>query len=445
MIQKPKGTNDVLFEEGLELRKLIQIIDEMMERYNYDYIRTPIFESSELFHRSVGEATDMVSKETYDFIDRGGRNMSLRPEGTAGVVRSFLENKIYGTKSLPVKLFYYGPMFRYERPQSGRSREFYQFGVECFGSNNPLLDAEVISVAVNLFKSLGLKNVTVNINTIGDFKSRENYIFALKDYLKPHLNTLCEDCNYRFNKNPLRILDCKVDQENKVLKEVPKIIDYLSEESINHFNKVKEALDNMDIKYVVNPNLVRGIDYYTETVFEVSADIKDFGANNILCGGGRYNNLVANLNGPDTPAVGFALGVERILLALAKENILLASNKSLDTYIMPLDTSCNLYATKINNLLREYGYKSDIDYLNRNIAKGFKQADLNNAKFVIIIGSEELENKVLTIKNNITKEENKVEEKYLFHFLKEKLDDMITYQEINIKDLEIEGEVREHI
>ena len=320
MIQKPKGTYDVFGNYGQNLLYLRDLIQVLMKKYNYQYFRTPIFESSELFHRGVGETTDIVSKETYDFLDRGERKMTLRPEGTAGVVRSFIENKMYGDPNQPVKSWYYGPMYRYERPQSGRYREFYQFGVEVFGSSDPMVDAEVISIPVNLYKLLGLKGIKVNINTLGDIESRKKYREALLEYFKPHLNSLCQDCQNRYSTNPLRILDCKVDKELEIMKNAPKISDYLNDISKEHFEKVKKYLEAMNIDYVVNENLVRGLDYYTHTVFEVEASVEGFGSQNVLCGGGRYDMLVENIGGPSTCGVGFATGIERLMTALEYEN-----------------------------------------------------------------------------------------------------------------------------
>ena len=260
MIQRQKGCNDIIGREAKVWKYVESIIDAMMEKYNYNYIRTPIFEATELFHRGIGDTTDIVSKETYDFVDRGGRNITLRPEGTAGVVRSFIENKMYGDPNQPVKVYYNGTMYRYERPQSGRDRELTQFGMEILGSDDPLSDAEIISAAVNLYKTLGLKEIKVNINSLGDTESRNNYRDALLKYFKPHIKDLCEDCQERYNKNPLRILDCKVDKDNKILLAAPKTIDYLNDESKERFEKVKEYLDIMQVKYEVNPNIVRGLD-----------------------------------------------------------------------------------------------------------------------------------------------------------------------------------------
>lgn len=423
MIQKPKGTYDVFGKKGENLIYIHDLIQTLMEKYNYEYMRTPVFESSELFHRGVGETTDIVTKETYDFIDRGNRNMTLRPEGTAGIARSFVENKMYANPTLPVKAWYYGNMYRYERPQAGRYRELTQFGVEVFGSNDPITDAEVISIPVNLYKLLGLKGIKVNINTLGDTESRLKYREALLEYFKPHLDKLCEDCKNRYETNPLRILDCKVDHELDIMKNAPKISDYLNEKSINHFNKVKEYLESMEIPYKVNENLVRGLDYYTHTVFEIEARVEGFGSQNVLCGGGRYDSLVSNIGGPEVCGVGFATGIERLLTALEYEDVLPKEEKSVDTYIIPMDDESKKLGIKLTNIIRMNGFKADIDEMSRNIKGNFKQADRLNAKYVIIIGEEELNTNILTIKNNNTKEEYKVKTEDLIDFLDKNIEE----------------------
>lgn len=422
MLQKPKGTYDIYGDKAIEVLYLKKLIEALMDKYNASYFETPIFESSELFHRGVGETTDIVSKETYDFKDRGDRNLTLRPEGTAGIVRSFIENKLYAD-SLPLKAWYFGPMFRYERPQAGRYREFYQFGFEAFGSNDPMMDAEVIGIIVNLFNILGLKGIKVNINTLGDKESRENYRKALLDYFKPYLNDLCEDCKKRYEKNPLRILDCKVDKENEIMKNAPKMIDYLNEESKNHFEKVKEYLDALNIDYTINSNIVRGLDYYTHTVFEVEADIKGFGSQNVLAAGGRYDHLVEFIGGPSVPGVGFALGLERLLLALEKEGIDIKEKEPLDVYIFGASKEEKKYILSLGNTLRMNGFNIEIDYNNKSFKSNFKKADSLLAKYIIIIGEEEVKSKILTVKNNKTKEEYKVKLDNLIKFLDEKLGD----------------------
>ena len=420
MLQKPKGTYDIYGDRALEQLYFKKLVEALMDKYNAKYFETPIFESSELFHRGVGETTDIVSKETYDFKDRGDRNLTLRPEGTAGIVRCFIENKLYA-ENLPLKAWYLGPMFRYERPQAGRYREFYQFGFEAFGSADPMMDAEVIGIACNLFKILGLKGVSVNVNTLGDKESRENYRQALLDYFKPYLNDLCEDCQRRYEKNPLRILDCKVDGDKDIMKSAPKMTDYLNEESKKYFEKVQEYLEAMGIDYKVNSNIVRGLDYYTHTVFEVVADIEGFGAQNVLAGGGRYDHLVENIGGPSVPGVGFAVGLERLFLALQAEKIDIREIVCPDVYIFSAADEQKSYVLSVANDLRMSGFNVEIDYNSRNFKSNFKQADKMNVKYIIIIGEEEVNSKILTVKNNETKEEYKVKLDELIEFLDEKL------------------------
>ena len=422
MLQKPKGTYDIYGDRALMQLYFRKLVEALMDKYNAKYIETPIFESSELFHRGVGETTDIVSKETYDFKDRGNRDLTLRPEGTAGVVRCFIENKLYA-ENLPLKAWYMGPMFRYERPQAGRHREFYQFGVEAFGSNDPMMDADMISIVVNLFNILGLKGVSVNINTLGDSESRENYRKALLDYFKPYLNDLCDDCRRRYEKNPLRILDCKVDSSNEIMKNAPKMTDYLNGESRKHFEKVKEYLDVMGISYKVNPNIVRGLDYYTHTVFEVQADIEGFGSQNTLAAGGRYDHLVEFIGGPSVPGVGFALGLERLFLALQAEGIDIKEIVCPDVYIFSASDEQKPYVLSLANDLRMAGFNIEIDYDGHNFKSNFKQADKVMAKYIIIIGEEEVKTEVLTVKNNETKEEYKIKLEDIIDFLDEKLGD----------------------
>lgn len=422
MLQKPKGTYDIYGDDAKRILYLKKLVVALMDKYNFNYIETPIFESSELFHRGVGETSDIVSKETYDFKDRGERLLTLRPEGTAGVVRAYIENKLY-TALMPYKAWYFGPMFRYERPQAGRNRQFTQFGVEVFGSEDALVDAEVISVLVNFFSLLGLKGIKVNINTLGDSESRDNYRSALLEYFRPHLDNLCDDCKKRFEKNPLRILDCKIDGQSDIMKYAPKIQDYLNDVSIEHFEKVKEYLKSLNIQFVINDNLVRGLDYYTHTVFEVEADIKGFGAQNVLGAGGRYNNLVETLGGPKNSGVGFAIGIDRLLLALKASNIDILDNNTIDAYVFSLDDAQKAYCLKISNMLRINGFNIDSDLIGRNMKNNFKRADKLGAKFVIFAGSLEEEENIVTIKNNKTQEEYKVKADKLIEFLDQKIDD----------------------
>ncbi|MBR2712273.1 MAG: histidine--tRNA ligase [Bacilli bacterium] len=415
MLQKPKGTYDLYGEMSEKYDYLKRIFSDLANEYNLKYISTPIFESSSLFHRGVGETTDIVTKETYDFKDRGDRDITLRPEGTAGIVRSVIENKLY--VNLPLKLWYIGPMFRYERPQAGRYRQFTQAGVEIFGDETPLMDANVISIMVKFYQRIGLKGIKVRINSIGNKESRENYRDALLKHFKPYLDDLCDDCKSRYEKNPLRILDCKVDGDKECMKNVPKILDYLDEKSKKHFDDVLKYLDVMNIEYVIDDKLVRGLDYYTDTVFEVEADIEGFGSQNVIGAGGRYNNLVENMEGPSVPAVGFAFGIERIINALDAEDIKIINDNSLDVYILPISDNEMPYAVELSSFLRDNAFSVDIDYTGKKMNNKFKEADRYNSKFIIILGENEVKDEILTIKDNVTKEEVKVERANLLDYL----------------------------
>ncbi len=421
-MQKPKGTYDIFGDKADKMIYLRKVVNALMDKYNAKYFETPIFESSDLFHRGVGETTDIVSKETYDFKDRGDRNLTLRPEGTAGIVRSFIENKLYAD-SMPLKAWYFGPMFRYERPQAGRFRQFYQFGFEAFGTYDASMDAEAISILVNLLRMLGLKGVKVNINSLGDSESRKRYRDALISYFRPYLHELCDDCKARFEKNPLRILDCKIDCDKEFMKNAPKMTDYLNDDSRRHFDEVKEYLKAMDIDYVLNPNIVRGLDYYTHTVFEVEADIPGFGSQNVLGAGGRYNNLVENIGGPSVPGVGFAIGLERLLLALEMENIDICNTSYPEIYVVPMGIDAKVKVASLVNTLRLSGFNVEMDYDNRNLKSNFKVADRLKVKYIIIVGDEEINSRILTIKDNNSKEEYKVKLDDLIEFFDKKLGD----------------------
>ena len=420
MITKPKGCHDLLGIEAKKWKYVDKVIDSLMERYNYTYARTPIFESSELFHRGVGEGTDIVTKETYDFKDRGDRNITLRPEGTAGIVRSYIENKLYGEPG-PVKVYYNGTMYIYERPQSGRDREFTQFGVEVLGSNDPLIDAEVISIPVMLYKMLGLKGIVVKINSLGDKESRDNYRDALVKYFTPHINELCEDCLERLKKNPLRILDCKVDKDSDILKNAPKTIDFLNEESKKRFESVKSYLEELEIDYVVDDRLVRGLDYYNHTVFEIEASVEGFGSNNVIGAGGRYNGLVETLDGPETPGMGFATGLGRLVQALDLEQVKLPVLDDIELFVMYVSETEKKYAASLVQYLRANGYRVDTEYTGRGLKAQFKQADRLNAKYLIILNDEDLAKDEIKIKNNKTKEEETISVDYLLYYLDEHL------------------------
>lgn len=416
MIQKPKGTLDLYSEDGKTYQYLINYMSSFMMLYNYEFVKIPTFESSDLFIRSVGEETDVVNKETYDFIDKGGRNMTLRPEFTAGVVRMLLENKLHINEAN--KLFYYGSAFRYERPQNGRYREFTQFGVETFGIKNPYLDAEIISVAYKMLYNLGLENIIVKINSLGDNTSREIYKKELNKYFKDKLNFLCEDCKKRYNINILRILDCKADANNEILTSAPKSIDYLSNESKYYYEKLKEALNMLEIPFEEDKNLVRGLDYYTDTVFEIVYNKEGLGTASTICGGGRYDNLVNELGNKDIPAIGFSLGVERLGILLKEEKINIINDK-VDVYVMNL--SEDKYSYWIVDMLRSNGFIVETDYLNKSMKAQFKLVENINPDFIIISGTEEAKGNYVTIKDNATKESKKVP-----------LEELIDYLSLNI-------------
>ncbi len=416
MISKPKGTYDIYGSDGKYYNYINAVFQNVAELYNYEYIRTPIFEDSALFHRSVGETSDIVSKETYDFKDRGDRDITLRPEGTAGVVRSFIENKMYGDTNQPKKFYYSGTMYRYERPQAGRYREFTQIGVEALGSDSPLMDAEVISLAYRLMEEMGIENVTVKINSLGDKESRDNYREALVKYLEPHINDLCSDCQNRFKTNPLRILDCKVDQDTEILKNVPKILDYLNPDSKKRFEKVLEYLNYLDVDYEVDANIVRGLDYYNHTVFELVADIEDLGNASTIAAGGRYNSLVSTLDGPETPCVGFASGVDRLMIVLKKLRAEEIKN-AIDVYVLAVNEEEKITALKLVQDLRWSEVKCEMDTLDRSLKAQFKQADRLGARLLILLNSEELQKGIITVKDNLTHEETKVDESEILDYI----------------------------
>ena len=417
MITKPKGTCDIYGKDSRTWLYLNRLIDELCSCYNYEFIRTPIFENSELFHRSVGESSDIVKKETYDFKDRSDRSLTLRPEGTAGVVRSFIENKMYGDAIMPKKLYYNGTMYRYERPQSGRFREFTQFGVEALGSDDAYIDAEVISMGYRFLEEAGIEDVTVHINSLGDNESRENYKKALKSYLEPHINELCPDCQSRFKTNPLRILDCKFDKDNEILKNVPNILDYLNIESSKRFKTILSYLDLLDVDYEVDSNIVRGLDYYNHTVFEFTTDLKDLGNANTLGAGGRYNNLVNELGGPDIPAVGMAFGLDRLVTVLNTINETDRLNSGIDVFVMYVNEEEKLKALSLVQDLRMSGLKVETENNNRGLKAQFKEADRFMAKALIILNSDDLSRGLINVKDNITKEETKVDETEIIDYI----------------------------
>lgn len=412
MIQKPKGTNDLYGIDGKIFEHIENYTHNFLKLYNYEYIKIPTFEASELFYRGVGDDTDIVNKETYDFVDKGNRNMTLRPEFTAGIVRSYIENKMYTDEMK--KLFYFGSAFRYERPQSGRFREFTQFGVEVFGVKNPFIDAEIISLAYNYLSGLGITGLVVKINTLGDSESRKKYNEVIREYLKKDYDNLCETCKERLDKNPLRILDCKYDNDRDYLKNAPKTVDFLNEESKEYYESVKNALDILDVPYIEDNTLVRGLDYYSHTVFEIVSDLEELGKANTLCGGGRYDTLVEKLDGPSTPGIGFAIGIERII-AVLKELEAYIPNIRLDVFIMNLDKS--YFAYQVLDDLRNSGFSAEIDYKNKNMKGLWKLVDKYDPSYVVIIGEDEVKGGYVTLKDNVTKEETKVKASELIDYL----------------------------
>ena len=407
-IIKPKGTVDILPGESEKWSAIEQRLRKVCKLYNFKEIRTPIFESGELFHRDQNDSSDMVTKETYDFKDRGDRDMTLRPEGTAGVARAFIENKLYVENPVS-KLFYMGPMFRYERAQRGRQRQFHQFGIEALGSSSPLMDVEVIATAVAVIKEFGLGGIKVKINSIGDEESRKAYKDVLVNYFTAYEDDLCEDCKARLHKNPLRILDCKVDHHKDYFLGAPKISAYLNEPSKAHFAAVVEGLKNLGIDYEIDENLVRGLDYYTHTVFEIEVDCAELGAQNVICAGGRYNNLIAQLGGPDTPACGLAFGMERLLFALESEGKKLTKEIQSHLFIIAMGEKAISAGSVILNKCRMGGLVSEMDYNNKSLKAQFKLADKNNALFTVIIGDNEIENGTVNIKNNEDKTQETIE------------------------------------
>ena len=393
MIQKLKGTRDILPEEVKLWQYIENISKNVFENYGYDEIRVPVIEALELFQRGVGEATDVVQKEMYNFEDKGGRKIALRPEGTAGVVRAYIENGMSSSLS-PVKLWYHMPMYRYENVQKGRQREFNQLGVELFGAESYLADTEVIEMCDMLFKKLNINDIELNINSLGCSTCRKEYLEALKEYIRPNLEKYCTTCKTRFEKNPMRILDCKEENCKKLNKNAPKILDYLCEECKNHFENVKNRLDKLEIKYKVDSNIVRGLDYYTKTVFEFISKIDGL----TVLAGGRYDGLVEELGGMHTPAIGFASGMERLIEVFKLNNKELDFSKSLDIFVASIGDEADIYCAKLVKKLREKGILAEKDIMERSIKAQFKYADKKNAKFVLTIGDEEINNNEAKLK-----------------------------------------------
>ena len=403
-LQKPKGTQDILPADSAKWQYVENVARETFKKYNYGEIRTPMFEHYEVISRSVGDTTDIITKEMYDFHDKGDRHITLRPEGTAPVVRSYVENKLFAPEvQKPVKVYYIGSMFRYERPQAGRLREFHQLGVECFGSKNPATDVETIAMAYQLFNTLGIKEVTLHLNSLGNTESRLAYRQALIDYLTPMRDTLSKDSQRRLDENPLRVLDSKEKEDKVAVENAPSILDYLDDESQAHFDEVRAMLDSLNIPYVIDTNMVRGLDYYNHTIFEFITTIDK--SELTICAGGRYDSLVEYFGGPETAGFGFGLGLERLLLVIDKQGIELPVEESLDVYIAVLGSGANGKALELVQAIRYQGFKAERDYLGRKIKAQFKSADTFKAKTVITLGESEVESGQVNVKNNSTREE----------------------------------------
>lgn len=418
----PRGTQDILPEDSFKWRFLENIMMNQAKIYGFSEIRTPAFEHTELFLRSVGEKTDVVQKEMYTFLDKGKRSLTLRPEGTAGVARAILEHGLFND-ALPIKLSYLTSCYRYEKPQSGRFREFRQFGVEMFGSEGPSSDAEVISLASSIFDRIGIKDIIVEINSIGCKHCRKNYYAALKEYFNENINLLCETCKERFSQNPMRILDCKNPECKKITQNAPSVLDFICDDCKDHFNKVKNYLDKSNIDYIVNPKIVRGLDYYTRTVFEFVSQNES--TKGLVCGGGgRYNGLIEELGGNYLPALGFGLGMERILLAMEKQNIEIDDDNQCDIYIASVGDLALEKSMILTKLLRESSIKAEFDTLNRSLKAQMKYAGKVKAKFTMVLGEDEINASKAKVKNMSTGEFSEVSlnENFLNDFFKVYLD-----------------------
>lgn len=397
--QKIRGTADFLPEETRKWQHVEQQIESLLSNYYFKEIRLPIFEQFELFARGVGETSDIVSKEMYDFYDKGDRHLALRPEGTAGVVRAYVENKIFGPEHhKPVKYFYTGPMFRFERPQSGRMRQFHQIGVEVYGSKNPAIDVETMALAMEIFESFAIQDLTLVINSLGNTESRIAYRQALIAFLEPFYDELSEDSKERLYNNPLRVLDSKDKTDQEIVKDAPSVLDYLDAESKAHFTEVKEMLELLEIPYEIDSNMVRGLDYYNDTIFEIMTNDPNFGANTTICAGGRYDQLVEEVGGPATPGFGFAIGLERLVMLLEAMDYEFPENNQLDAFIVMIGKEVNQEALKLVTALRKHGLTAEREFVGRKPGSQFKTADKLKAKTVFTLGSQELENRTVNMK-----------------------------------------------
>ena len=404
--QKPKGTADLLPGTTGLWEKVEATARDVFRQFGYRGIRTPMFEDYHVFSRNVGDTSDIVTKEMYDFHDKGDRHIALRPEGTAGVVRAYVENKLYGPEyPKPYKVYYMGPMFRYERPQSGRQREFHQIGVEALNNESPQIDVEVIAMAMRLFKKFGVPDVKLVINTLGDKKVRADYREALIDYLKPHYDELSKDSQERLYKNQLRVLDSKDAGDQKIVADAPSILDYLDEDSQNYFDQVQKLLKELKIDYEIDSNMVRGLDYYNHTIFEIMSDSPAFGGGyTTVCAGGRYNGLISQLGGPEEGGIGFGMGVERLMILLQQENPAFAPQDRLDLFLASADDQGDNLAFEVLSQVRQQGIVADKDYSGVKVGKQIKEAFRRNAKYFAVFGDREVSEGQFQLKNAATKE-----------------------------------------
>ncbi|MDD7331229.1 histidine--tRNA ligase [Eubacterium sp.] len=426
-----KGTKDVLPNESYKNQYIEATCLGVAENFGYKEMRTPVFEHTELFQRGVGDTTDVVQKEMYTFDDKGGRSITLRPEGTAGAARAFLENGL-SNEALPQKICYLTSCYRYEKPQAGRLREFHQFGIECFGATSPLADAEMISLAKQIFDELGVKDLHLELNSIGCPECRAEYHKALKEYFSQYKDKLCDTCNDRLERNPMRILDCKSPVCSEIAKGAPVVLDYLCDECREHFQKVKSYLDAANIEYIVNPQIVRGLDYYTKTVFEFVSDA--IGSQGTVCGGGRYDGLLEELGGQHTPSLGFGMGLERLQLVMEAQGCNFPEPSRPDLFIVAMGEKATLKAVEIAKDMRDEGFSVVYDLNGRSLRAQMKYADKLGAKFNVVIGDNEVENKVVSLKDMATGESSEINlDTFVNGFYSVSM-------ESQLKDLEINGE-----
>lgn len=426
-----KGTKDVLPSESYKNQYIEATCLGVAENFGYKEMRTPVFEHTELFQRGVGDTTDVVQKEMYTFDDKGGRSITLRPEGTAGAARSFLENGL-SNEALPQKICYLTSCYRYEKPQTGRLREFHQFGIECFGAASPLADAEMIALAKQIFDELGVKDLHLEINSIGCPKCRAEYHKALKEYFTSRIDELCDTCRDRLDRNPMRILDCKSPVCSEIAKDAPVVLDYLCDECRDHFEKTKSYLDASNIEYIVNPQIVRGLDYYTKTVFEFVSD--SIGSQGTVCGGGRYDGLIEELGGQHTPSLGFGMGLERLQLVMEAQGCEFPEPSRPDLFIVAMGDKATLKAIEIAKDMRDEGYSVVYDLNGRSLRAQMKYADKCNAKYNVVIGDNEVDTKTAILKDMATGEQSEISlETFVSGYYSITLDSQL-------KDLEINGE-----